>query len=132
MKKSIFIKLILSILLFAIIFSQINIVLAAGDQSVSGIIEGGSGFIEDGEGQTSPITTNKTQELTNDLYNILLFAGMAIAMIIGIILGIQFMTGSVEQKAKVKDALVPYIVGCVVIFGAFGIWKLVVTILRVL
>ena len=49
---------------------------------------------------------------------------------IGIILGIQFMTGSVEQKAKVKDALVPYIAGCIIIFGAFGIWKLVVTILR--
>ena len=40
------------------------------------------------------------------------------------------MAGSVEQKAKVKDSLVPYIVGCTVIFGAFGIWKLVVTILR--
>ena len=40
------------------------------------------------------------------------------------------MAGSVEQKAKVKDALVPYIVGCIVIFGAFGIWKLVLTLLE--
>ena len=58
------------------------------------------------------------------------FNGLVLAVIIGIILGIQFMTGSVEQKAKVKDALVPYIAGCIIIFGAFGIWKLVVTILR--
>ena len=97
---------------------------------MSGIIDGGSSFINDGEKQTSPITTDKTQELTNDLYNILFFVGLVLAVIIGIILGIQFMTGSVEQKAKVKDALVPYIAGCIVIFGAFGIWKLVVTILR--
>lgn len=130
MKKSIVIKLMLNILLFIIIFSQVNIVFAAGDQSVSGIVEGGSAFIDTGEKQESPITTGKTDDLTQDLYNILLFAGIVIAVIIGIILGIQFMTGSVEQKAKVKDALVPYIVGCIVIFGAFGIWKLVVTILK--
>ena len=40
------------------------------------------------------------------------------------------MAGSVEQKAKVKDSLVPYIVGCIVIFGGFGIWKLVLTLLE--
>ena len=119
-------------LLFLTIFSQTNIVLAGGDQSVSGIVDGGTNFIKDGESQESPITTDKTQELTNDLYNILLFASMVIAIIIGLILGMQFITGSVEQKANVKDAIVPYIVGCVIIFGAFGIWKLVVTILRVL
>ena len=45
-------------------------------------------------------------------------------------LGIQFMVGSVDQKAKVKDSLIPYIVGCFVIFGAFGIWKIVLTILE--
>lgn len=130
MKKSILKNIILMMLLFLSIFSSSNIVFATGDQSVSGIIDGGSSFINDGEKQTSPITTDKTQELTNDLYNILFFVGLVLAVIIGIILGIQFMTGSVEQKAKVKDALVPYIAGCIIIFGAFGIWKLVVTILR--
>lgn len=40
------------------------------------------------------------------------------------------MTGSVEQKAKVKDSLVPYVAGCIVIFGAFGIWKMVLIILE--
>ena len=39
------------------------------------------------------------------------------------------MTGSVSQKAKIKETLIPYIAGCIVIFGAFGIWKLVVTIM---
>lgn len=56
--------------------------------------------------------------------------GIAVAIIIGLVLGIQFMAGSVEQKAKVKDSLIPYIVGCVVIFGAFGIWKIVLTVLE--
>ena len=38
------------------------------------------------------------------------------------------MCGSVEQQAKVKEMLMPYAIGCIVIFGAFGIWKLAVTI----
>ena len=30
-----------------------------------------------------------------------------------------------DGKAELKERLVPYVVGCVVIFGAFGIWKIV-------
>ena len=55
--------------------------------------------------------------------------GMAVlGILIGAILGIKFMIGSVEEKAEIKAALVPFIIGCVVVFGAFGIWKIVVTI----
>ena len=53
---------------------------------------------------------------------------MIVAVLIGAILGIKFMIGSVEEKAEIKAALVPFIIGCVVVFGAFGIWKIVVTI----
>ena len=38
------------------------------------------------------------------------------------------MTGSASEKAQVKETLIPYVVGCVVVFGAFGIWKLVINI----
>ena len=47
---------------------------------------------------------------------------------IGGILGIQIMWGSIEQQVKAKEMIMPYVVGCIVIFGAFGIWKLAVTI----
>ena len=39
------------------------------------------------------------------------------------------MVGGAEEKANIKEVLVPYVVGCIVIFGAFAIWKLIVTIL---
>ena len=47
--------------------------------------------------------------------------------IIAGILGIKFMIGSAEEKAQIKDALIPFVIGCIVIFGAFGIWKIFVT-----
>ena len=40
------------------------------------------------------------------------------------------MISSAEEKAEVKKMLIPYIVGCIVVFGGFGIWKLVVNILQ--
>lgn len=48
--------------------------------------------------------------------------------VVGIIIGIQFMVASAEDKAKVKETLVPYIVGCIVIFGAFTIWSIAVNL----
>lgn len=68
----------------------------------------------------------KTSDL---LYNILLAIGFVAAVAVGLILGIRFMASSADGKAETKELLVPYIVGCVIIFGAFGIWKMVVIIL---
>lgn len=40
------------------------------------------------------------------------------------------MLTGVDGRADVKKALTVYIIGCVVIFGAFGIWKLVVELIQ--
>lgn len=74
------------------------------------------------------LNDSELQSISSDLYNILLSIGIVLAVIIAMILGIQFMIGSVETQAKVKEALIPFVVGCVVVFGAFGIWKVVVSI----
>lgn len=94
----------------------------------SNIIGGADNFIQDTD-TTLPIDDSKMQEISGNIYNTLLILGIVIAAIVGVVLGIQFMTGSVSQKSKVKEALIPYFAGCIVVFGAFGIWKLVVTIL---
>ena len=79
--------------------------------------------------------TNTTMDTTNlrnisgDIYNIFLAAATGVAVIVGAILGIQFMTAGIEKKVEVKQALFPYLVSCVIVFGSIGIWKLIVTIL---
>lgn len=62
------------------------------------------------------------------IYNILLIIGMAVAVVIASILGIKFMIGSMEEKAQIKESLIPFIIGCIVVFGAFGIWKIFINI----
>ena len=55
---------------------------------------------------------------------------MVIAVIVGIILGIKYMMASSEDKAQIKETLIPYVVSCVIMFGAFTIWKIVITIIQ--
>lgn len=63
---------------------------------------------------------------SNTIYKWLMTLAICVAVIIGAIIGIQFMTGSIEGKAKIQEALVPYIIGCIVVFGAFFIWRTLV------
>lgn len=72
------------------------------------------------------IEDSKLKGVSDDIYNMLSSIGMIISVVVGLILGITFMMASADDKAKVKEALIPYLVGCFVIFGAFGIWKIVI------
>ena len=85
-------------------------------------------FITDGSNDKLDMQDFQTQ--FGDIYNIVLQIGVGLAVIVGIVLGVKFILSSVEGKAEVKKMLITYVVSCVVIFGSFGIWKIVVTILQ--
>ena len=81
-------------------------------------------------GKEDEIDEDSLNNVSNTVYNILLAVAIALAVIIGIVLGIKFMTSGAEGQAKIKEAVIPYIVGCLVAFSAFGIWKLIIIILN--
>lgn len=78
---------------------------------------------------TIPINGDNLQKGSSTLFNILLSIGFFAAVAIGMYLGVKIMLANAEEKAKTKEALIPYIAGCVIIFGAFAIWKLAITLL---
>ena len=99
----------------------------AGD-SLDDMISDADAFVNDG---SVTYQQDKLSEVSNIIYNILLSVGVMIAVIIGAIIGIKLMVSSgVDKKVEAKQLLVPYVVGCVVVFGGFGIWKLLVQILQ--
>ena len=59
----------------------------------------------------------------NKIYQVALTIGSIIVVLVGAVIGIQFIMGSVEEKAKIKEMLIPYVVGTIIIFGAIGIWS---------
>ena len=93
-------------------------------------IEDSENFIKtDDENSNNNIDSQQLSDFFNPIYNVALIIGIIVSVIVGAILGIKFMTGSVEQKADTKKLLIPYVAGCIAVFGAFFIWKLVVTIM---
>lgn len=103
---------------------------SGGKTEAGDIFTGADNFIQAGVNDNHTTIDDSTLEKMSDsIYNLLLIIAIVVAVIVGLVIGIQFMTGSVAQKAKIKETLIPYIAGCIVIFGAFGIWKLVVEIL---
>ena len=121
------IKFILGIVLLLIVIQFVfipNISQAA--KGIDDIIKSGDEFISGGN-----ILIDKTNlnEKNSFIFNSLLSVGVVLTVVIGGFLGIKFMLASAEDKAEIKQMLIPYVVGCIVVYGAFGIWKLIITIL---
>ena len=105
-----------------------SVTTSTSDGGIDDVISDSDSFVN--SGTDDKISISNLQVFSRNIYNILLTIGIAVAVISGIIIGIKYMLGSVEEKADIKGLLIPYIAGCVIVFGSFAIWKLVVTILQ--
>ena len=104
----------------------INTIFSIKSYAFSQIISDGDGFLDASNGEQNPINTGELGKTNTSIYNILLGIGIVVAVVVGAVLGIQFIFQSAEGKAKISEALIPYIVGCFIVFGAFGIWKIAI------
>ena len=117
--------------LFVILISIVVMIIGLSNYTYAGdtlgdIIQDGKEFTEKAQG--TAIDDTDIKKFSDIVYNVVLSIGMIIAVIVGSILGIQYMYSSVEERAKSKQNLVVYFIGCVVLLGAFGIWKIVIEI----
>ena len=133
-------KIIFLMIVFQIVFVPISNVEASN--FIDDIISQGNEFLQEGknnqyeehidaEGNTVKVpilNQEQLKESVNQVYTIVFGIGVALSVIVAGILGIKFMIGSVEEQAKIKETLVPYALGCIVVFGAFGIWKIIIEI----
>lgn len=110
---------------FCIIIILSHNVFALGD-----ILSTGSNWEQTGINHTNTtMDTTKLISMSDQLYNILLAIATGAAIIVGAILGIQYMAAGIDRKVEVKESLFPYLISCIVVFGSLGIWKLVVVIM---
>ena len=122
MKMMYFLNAILIIFVFQLIFFPK--VVKADDLGT--VVSEGDSWIKNSKVMIDEGKLKKSQSF---IFNALLATGTIITVFIGGFLGIKFMLASAEEKADIKQALIPYIVGCIVIYGAFGIWKIIITVL---
>jgi len=134
--------IVIPVIIFTIL-TCFNIPVQAKDPNLDTVVEwstdwffetrlkAANSFIKEGmENENQKFNQANTKVLSNVIYNVLFILGIIIAFIVGGILGIKFITSGLDGKAEVKNMMIPYIVGLVVIFGSFTIWKIVLTILQ--
>ena len=68
---------------------------------------------------------DEVKTLGGKLMGVIQTAGVVIAVIILMVLGIKYMMGSAEEKAEYKKTMIPYLVGAILIFAASTIANVV-------
>lgn len=128
-------KLLFKILFIIIVFQFIicNNTVEASERPIWGeIISQGDKFMQIGESAATEENTTTdldTMKAMNDIYSLVFPLGVAVTLIVGGFLGIKFMLSSAEDKAKLKESMIPYVVGCIAIYGSITIWKICIQIL---
>ncbi len=102
----------------------------AADITIDNTISQADSFIKNGKKQKKidTIDGDKFSNTVKKAYNVLLILAVAISVIIIGIMGIKIITGSVEDKAEIKEKMIPFIIGCGAAFGGFAIWKIAMVI----
>ncbi len=99
--------------------------------SLGDVFKQGRDWLNLGKDNTNKTMDTRTiDDVSGRLYNIFFAIAFVLSVIVGAILAIQIMTSSIEKKADAKQGLIPYAISCIVAFGALGIWKLVIIILK--
>ena len=111
-------KIILKIMIILLLIQTIQVPVVEA-VSWNKIIISGDSFIKQGkDAQNSDdgqvVDQAKMKTVVNNIYNLLLTLGVVLSVIIGAILGIQIMWGSIEQQVKAKEMLMTYAIGCLV------------------
>ena len=130
MGKKVLVKMLKFILVFVSFIMLFSNSVFAGEYSVSNIFKDAQDFLQTGKDVDKTINTVALHNTSNFIYKLLFSIGLVVAIIVGMVLGIQFMISSAEDKAKVKEALIAYVVSCIVLFGAYGIWRTVINMVQ--
>ena len=140
MKKTIKLAIIMLISLNLIlnipIYSNAKVVLpedgggtgnSTSPQSLDGIIGSANSFLSIGSG-TDGINVANLTGVFNLISGVLLTIATGITTISAVVMGINFSIQSVEDKAKIKESMVPWVIGIIISFGAWGIWKITISL----
>ena len=123
-------KVIKFLLLFLAVIFFLNNTYVYADSLLGDSISSGKSFLQSASGTMSKDQEKSLKYTSNSIYNTLLMISFVVVAIVGIILGIKFMMAGVEEKADVKKSLIIFLIGTGVAYGAFGIWKVLVTFLN--
>lgn len=88
---------------------------ATGEEAVGAFMGNVDDYQKNGE--TVPVV----QTFMGAIRNVFHIVSMTVAIVMLLILGVKYMSSSVEEKAEIKKHAVTYVVGAILIFATNGI-----------
>ena len=79
---------------------------------------------------TSAQGANRVLEIGNDIVGVIQLVGSFVSVGVLVVLGIKYMMGSVEEKASYKKAMMPYLIGAIMLFAITNILAIVMNIVQ--
>lgn len=121
-------KAIFIILVSFVLIIQIPVYSNAGGQEDNFWTNAGS-FLDDEDNGASGGAPDLTG-IFGSISDVLFAIACGVTGVSAAAMGINFLIQSVEDKAKIKESMVPWIIGILISFGAFGIWSLTIRMLN--
>ena len=69
-------------------------------------------------------SSNKVMDMGNKIIGAIQLIGSIVSVLTLVVLGIKYMTGSVEERAEYKKTMMPYVVGAVMVFAITNLLKI--------
>ena len=123
-------KIIFIIITIFLVFSFSTYSKVNAASTLDDVLSKGDDFLNAADDTTNTIDEGDLQELSGFISGVLLSIAIGFTILSGVILGIKFVTQSIEDKAKIKESMVPWIIGILVSFGAFTIWEIAVNVFQ--
>ena len=123
-------KIIFIIITIFLVFNFLTYSKVEAASTLDDVLSKGDDFLNAADPNTNTIDEGDLQELSGFISGVLLSIAIGVTILSGVILGIKFVTQSIEDKAKIKESMVPWIIGILVSFGAFTIWEIAVNVFQ--
>ena len=107
MKKSIVLKIFITIAIILTLFVPISY----ADVPTT---------VDPGDWEPSELDVNDVNDVIDTaaiVVNIIRAFGIIVSVVVLLIMGIKYMTGSIEEKADYKKNMKPYLIGALIFFG---------------
>ncbi len=95
--------------------------------SLDDIFSAGKGFIDKGS-QGAPITTDDAINAFVPVGITLVGIATIVLVVVGLIMGVKYMIAGANEKAQLKQKLIYYVISVVLVYGATGIFALVIQV----
>ena len=76
------------------------------------------------------VESSRLKEKINPIIYVIQLVGSIVSVIALIVIGMKYMLGSIEEKAEYKKTLLPYLIGCIMVFSISNLVSIIYNVAK--